>query len=112
MKREKSECFEEKRNGNDMTYYSKRQQWGYYITTTADNEKVTIDADAKEYNKTTRTDYADEKTLHFDANDGKLSQASASTGINIAKAGTYTIIVAEDDEMGPHHNGIGTSTNR
>ena len=52
-----------------MTYYSKRQQWGYYITTTADNEKVTIDADAKEYNKTTRTDYADEKTLHFDAND-------------------------------------------
>lgn len=79
-----------------MTYYSKRQQWGYYITTTADNEKVTIDADAKEYNKTTRTDYADEKTLHFDANDGKLSQASASTGINIAKAGTYTIIVAAD----------------
>ncbi len=42
-----------------MTYYSKRQQWGYYITTIADNEKVTIDADAKEYNKTTRTDYAD-----------------------------------------------------
>ena len=83
-------------NGNDMTYYNKRQQWGYYITTTADNEKVTIDADAKEYNKTTRTDYADEKTLHFDANDGKLSQASASTGINIAKAGTYTIIVAAD----------------
>ena len=80
----------------DMTYYSKRQQWGYYITTTADNEKVTIDADAKEYNKTTRTDYADEKTLHFDANDRKLSQASASTGINIAKAGTYTIIVAAD----------------
>lgn len=37
-----------------------------------------------------------EKTLHFDANDGKLSQASASTGINIAKAGTYTIIVAAD----------------
>lgn len=83
-------------NGNNMTYYNKRQQWGYYITTTAANEKVTIDADAKEYNKTTRTDYAEEKTLHFAAADGKLSQASASTEINIAKAGTYTVIVAAD----------------
>ena len=82
--------------GNDMTYYSKRQQWGYYITTTADNQTVAIDADAKEYNKTTRTDYAEEKTLHFAAADGKLSQAAASTGINIAKAGTYTIIVEAD----------------
>ena len=64
-------------NGNDMTYYSKRQQWGYYITTTADNEKVTIDADGKEDNKTTRTDYAEEKTLHFAAADGKALQSRA-----------------------------------
>lgn len=79
--------------GNDMTYYSKRQQWGYYITTASDNQTVAIEADAKEYNKTTRTDYAEEKTLHFAAADGRLTQASAPTGINIAKAGTYTIIV-------------------
>lgn len=85
-----------KANGNDMTYYSKRQQWGYYITTTADNQTVAIDADAKEYNTTTRTDYANDKTLLFAAANGHLTQASASTGITIAKAGTYTIIVEAD----------------
>ena len=85
-----------KAGGNDMTYYSKRQQWGYYITTTADNQTVAIEADAKEYNTTTRTDYANEKTLHFAAADGRLSQAESSTGVNIAKAGTYTIIVEAD----------------
>ena len=43
----------------------------FYPKDIADNEKVTIDADAKEYNKTTRTDYAEEKTLHFAAAEGK-----------------------------------------
>lgn len=83
-------------NGNDMTYYSKSQKWGYYITTTSANEAVTIDADGKEYDKTTRTDYANDKTLHFAAADGKLTQADASTSFTIAKAGTYTVVVAAD----------------
>lgn len=83
-------------NGNDMTYYSKRQQWGYYITTTADNQTVSIEADAKQYDKSTRTDASIDKTLHFTAQDGKLVQADAATGFNIAKAGTYTVIVEAD----------------
>lgn len=83
-------------NGNDMTYYGKRQQWGYYITTTADNQTVAIEADAKQYDKSTRTDASIDKTLHFAAQDGKLVQADAATGFNIAKAGTYTIIVEAD----------------
>ena len=66
-------------NGNDMTYYSKRQQWGYYITTTADNQTVSIEADAKQYDKSTRTDASIDKTLHFTAQDGKLVQADAAS---------------------------------
>lgn len=79
--------------GQDMTYYSKRGQWGIYVTTTADNQTFDITADAKEYNKTTRTDTYEARTFSFAAADGKLTQASSSQGINIAKAGTYTIIV-------------------
>ena len=79
--------------GQDMTYYSKRGQWGIYVTTTADNQTFDITADGQEYNKTTRTDTYEQRTLSFAAADGKLTQASSAQGITIAKAGTYTIIV-------------------
>ena len=79
--------------GQDMTYYSKRGQWGVYVTTTADNQTFDITADAKEYNKTTRTDTYEARTFSFAAADGKLTQSSSAQGITIAKAGTYTIIV-------------------
>lgn len=79
--------------GQDMTYYSKRGQWGVYVTTTADNQTFDITADGQEYNKTTRTDTYEARTFSFAAADGKLTQASSAKGISIAKAGTYTIIV-------------------
>lgn len=37
-----------------------------------------------------------DKTLHFAAVDGKLTQADASTSFTIAKAGKYTVVVAAD----------------
>lgn len=79
--------------GQDMTYYSKRGQWGIYVTTNADNQTFDITADGQEYNKTTSTDTYEARTFSFAAADGKLTQASSAQGINIAKAGTYTIIV-------------------
>lgn len=83
-------------NGADMTYYSKKQQWGYYITTTTANQTVEIDADGKEYNKDTRTDTYVEKSVKFAASDGKLTQTASATAFTIATPGTYTIIVQAD----------------
>jgi hypothetical protein len=84
-------------NGSDMTYYSKKKQWGYYITTTKANETFTIEADGKEYNKDTRTDTYVTKDVKFALNDGVLTQSSSATAATIAKPGTYTIIVEAND---------------
>ncbi len=80
-------------NGNDMTYYGKKKQWGYYITTTSANETFTIEAVGHEYNKSTGTDGYDEKDVKFALNDGIMTQASATTTETIKEAGDYTVIV-------------------
>jgi hypothetical protein len=85
-------------NGNDMTYYSKKKQWGYYITTTSANETFTIEATGHESDKSTGDGAYNEKDVKFALNDGIMTQADATTAATIAEAGTYTIIVEPNDK--------------
>ena len=85
-------------NGNDMTYYGKKQQWGYYITTTSANETFTIEAVGHESNKSTGDGAYVEKDVKFALNDGIMTQASEATTATLPEAGTYTIIVQPNDK--------------
>ncbi len=85
-------------NGNDMTYYTKKQQWGYYITTISANETFTIEATGNEFSKSTGDSNGQEKDVKFALNDGIMTQADATTAATIAAAGDYTIIVEPNDK--------------
>lgn len=85
-------------NGSDMTYYNKKQQWGYYITTTSANETFTIEAVGHESDKSTGDGAYNEKDVKFALNDGIMTQADAATAVTIAAAGEYTIIVEPNDK--------------
>ncbi len=85
-------------NGYDMTYYNKKQQWGYYITTTSANETFTIEAVGHESDKSTGDGAYNEKNVKFALNDGIMTQADATTAVTIATAGDYTIIVEPNDK--------------
>lgn len=85
-------------NGDDMTYYNKKQQWGYYITTTSANETFTIEAVGHESDKSTGDGAYNEKDVKFALNDGIMTQADAATAVTIAAAGEYTIIVEPNDK--------------
>lgn len=83
-------------NGQAMTYYSKTQQWGYYITTTQANEQFTIDAIGHESGTKTGDGSYEEKEVKFVLNNGSMTQATSNTAATIATPGTYTIIVEPD----------------
>ncbi len=85
-------------NGNDMTYYNNKGQWGYYITTTSANETFTIEAVGHESDKSTGDAAYNEKDVKFALNDGIMTQADATTTATIAEAGTYTIIVQPNEK--------------
>ena len=82
-------------NGEDMTYDAPNYAWTKVITTTADNTPVSIVATGAEYSKATATDDAAAvvKTMNYTLADGKMTDAATAGSVNIAKAGTYTIIV-------------------
>ena len=82
-------------NGEDMTYDAPNYAWTKVITTSADNTPISIVATGAEYSKATATDDAAAvvKTMNYTLADGKMTDAATAGSVNIAKAGTYTIIV-------------------
>lgn len=82
-------------NGEEMTYDAPNYAWVKVITTTADNTPINIVATGAEYSKATATDDAAAvvKTMNYTLADGKMTDAATAGSVNIAKAGTYTIIV-------------------
>lgn len=82
-------------NGEDMTYDAPNYAWTKVITTSADNTPISIVATGAEYSKATATDDAAAvvKTMNYTLDDGKMTDAATAGSVNIAKAGTYTIIV-------------------
>lgn len=82
-------------NGTDMTFDTTTKTWRLTITTSSANEAISFEADAKEYNATTKTDAdaALDRSFHFALSNGAMTLADASTTATIATAGTYTIVV-------------------
>lgn len=81
-------------NGEEMKYDGPNYAWVGVVTTTADNTPISIVADGAEYNKSTGdkgTPIA--KTLNYTLADGKMTDSENAGSVNIAKAGTYTVIV-------------------
>ena len=90
-------------NGEAMTYDAPNYAWVKVITTSADNTSIQIVGTGAEYTKATGTDDAAAvaKTLNYTLADGKMTDASAAGGVNIEKAGTYTVTVkvGENSEL-------------
>ena len=86
---------EMKVNGEAMNYDAPNYAWVKVITTSADNTTLNITGTGAEYNKTTGTDDAAAviKNLNYTLADGKMTDASTPAGVNIEKAGTYTVTV-------------------
>ena len=94
---------EMKVNGDAMNYDAPNYAWVKVITTSADNTTLNITGTGAEYNKTTGTDDAAAviKNLNYTLADGKMTDASTPAGVNIEKAGTYTVTVkvGENSEL-------------
>ena len=90
-------------NDEAMTYDASNYAWVKVITTSADNTSIQIVGTGAEYTKATGTDDAAAvaKTLNYTLADGKMTDASAAGGVNIEKAGTYTVTVkvGENSEL-------------
>lgn len=86
-------------NGEAMTYSAPDYAWVKVITTSAANTPITIAATGAEYNKSTDTDdsKAVTKAMNYTLADGQMTDAAEAGSVNIAEAGTYTVMVKVGD---------------